>query len=99
MADRAYEQQNTSIIKAQRLLLELISTLNTQVDPDFSHRLTLLYEYMFNRLIEANVSDDVDALREVERLLSDLRTAWAQADREVSVIGQEAPQEQYAVLR
>ena len=49
--------------------------------------------------IEANVSDDMAALKEVEQILSELRTARAEADRQVSTGGREAQQEPYAVLR
>lgn len=84
MAALAYEEQNTCIIKAQRLLLELIYTLNPSADRDLAQRLTQLYEYMFNRLVEANVNDDAAALDEVLWHLGELRAAWAQADREVS---------------
>lgn len=83
MSTKAYEQQNTCIIKAQRLLLELIYTLNPNADRDLAQRLTQLYEYMFNRLVEANVNDDQAALDEVLWHLSELRSAWAEADREV----------------
>lgn len=87
MTQNAFEEKNTSIIKAQRLILELIYTLNPDVDPDFAHRLSLIYDYMFNRLVEANVSDDPSALKEVETKLMELRTAWAEADRQLSQTG------------
>jgi len=83
MADKSYEQQNTYIIKAQKLLLELIYTLNHDADRDLAQRLTQLYEYMFNRLVEANVSDDASAMDEVLWHLAELRGAWAEADRQV----------------
>ncbi len=84
METQAYEGQNTCLTKAQRILLELMYTLDHQADPDLAHRLTLLYEYLFNRLIEANVSDDINALREVEASLLNLRAAWADADRQLT---------------
>jgi flagellar protein FliS len=85
MSEKAYENQNTCIIKAQRIILELLWTLDSQADPEFAHRLTLLYDYLFNRLVEANVTDDMEALKEVEQHLVDLRTAWAEAERQLSV--------------
>jgi flagellar protein FliS len=82
MAAKEFEQQNTAIIKAQRIVLELIYTLDSKADPDLAHRLTLLYEYLFNRLIEANIYDDMEALDEVLNHLTELRSAWAEADRQ-----------------
>ena len=84
MASKSYELQNDCIIKAQRILLELISTLDSKASPDLAWRLTQLYEYLFNRLVEANVSDNVEALDEVRSRLVELRTTWADADRKLS---------------
>lgn len=84
MEAKAYEQQNTCILKAQRLLLELIYTLDKRPDPDLAQRLAQLYEYMFNRLVEANVNDNMPALEEVLAHLGNLRSAWAEADRELN---------------
>jgi flagellar secretion chaperone FliS len=84
MAAKAYEDQNICITKAQRLLLELIYTLDRKADPDLAQRLAQLYEYMFNRLVEANVDDNAAALDEVLRHLGELRSAWAEADRELT---------------
>lgn len=83
MTAKAYEQQNTCIIKAQRLLLELIYTLDKRPDPELAQRLAQLYEYMFNRLVEANISDNQTALDEVLTHLGNLRSAWEEADREL----------------
>ena len=84
MAAREYEAQNTCIIKAQRLILELMMTLDAKVAPDLAHRLMLLYEYMFNRLVEANVTDKPDVLDEVHERLTELRSTWAEADLRAS---------------
>jgi len=84
MADRNYEGQNTSIVKAQRIILSLASSLDHTADPDLAERLTRLYEYLFSRLIHANVSDDPEALSEVISHLAGLREAWAEADRSIT---------------
>lgn len=95
MAEHRYEGQNTCILKAQRIILELMSTLDSGADPELAQRLLQLYEYLFNRLIEANVSDDVAALDEVLSHLVELRHAWAEADRQTALAG--AGAELYAV--
>jgi flagellar secretion chaperone FliS len=40
-------------------------------------RLSDLYDYICMRLLQANLRNDVNALDEVLKLLSDLRAAWA----------------------
>ena len=98
MAVRAYEQQNSCIVKAERLILELIYTLDAKANPELAHRLTLIYEYLFNRLIEANVADDVDALDEVTGHLVEMRSAWAEADRNHSVSAERIEKTPYVAL-
>jgi flagellar protein FliS len=44
-----------------------------------------MYDYMYRRLIEANVSNDTGALQEVHGLVEEFRDTWKQAmqkDRE-----------------
>lgn len=59
---------------------------------DFSHgdelapRLAGLYDYMVRRLIHANVNNDAAALREVSRLLSEIRGAWAEIADDPAVV-------------
>lgn len=76
-----YEAQNAHITRTQSLLLELLMTLNRAVDPVLTDRLERLYRYMYDRLTEANVRDDEQALTEVAGMLASLREAWAEADR------------------
>ena len=38
-----------------------------------------LYDYMYSRLIEANIRKDSQPLQEVEQLLSELRDTWTEA--------------------
>lgn len=89
MAEKDYAGQNTNLQKAQRIILELIATLNMKVGGDLAQRLLQLYEYMFNRLVEANVTDSQETLEEVQRLLTDLRSAWEEADRRLAQPGAE----------
>lgn len=84
MAAKRYEDQNTCILKTQRIILELISTLNRDANPQLAESLLSLYEYMYNQLVDANIYDKIDTLKEVEKLLVELRAAWEEADRRVT---------------
>lgn len=68
-----------SLLKAQDIVSELMSSLNVQAGGELGAALLRLYEYMYRRLVQANVRKDASAAREVEELLSGLRDAWAQA--------------------
>ena len=67
------------LLKAQDIIAELMSALNVGAGGELAVRLLSLYEYMYRRLVHANVRKDAEAAREVERLLTELRGAWAAA--------------------
>jgi flagellar secretion chaperone FliS len=68
---------NSSLLKVQDIITELMSTLN--MDYEISHSLLSLYEYMKRRLIEGNIKKDLSILAEIEDMLKELRTVWSQA--------------------
>ncbi|MGE6413339.1 flagellar export chaperone FliS [Planococcus kocurii] len=77
MNDKNFQEKNTNIIKAQNIIQELRSTLNTDID--MSTDLEQMYEYMYSRLLEANMKNDLEALEDVEALMTDMRNTWKQA--------------------
>lgn len=80
MTEHKLDEQSANIIKAQNILLELISSLNTKVDPQLAANLHSIYNYMFDRLTEANLHDDQQALAEVLDIMTELRSTWAEAE-------------------
>lgn len=73
------DEKSINLGKAQAIITELMMTLNPQAAPELVANLANLYEYMFNRLSEANLNDDVKAASEVIEILTDLKDAWTQA--------------------
>ncbi|MEK5214795.1 flagellar export chaperone FliS [Psychrobacillus sp. FSL H8-0487] len=70
------ELKNTNIQKAQNILRELMITLDqTQT---ISQSMASLYEYMINRLIEANINNDASLVDEVYALTTEFRDTWKQ---------------------
>lgn len=70
---------NTQLIKAQTIIAELQGTLNMEAgDGKFSNEMYRLYDYYTRRLVEANLRKQVEPVIEVERLLGEVRTAWAE---------------------
>ncbi len=67
------------ITKASAILNELALSLDHSKQPELCRNLVELYDYMLRRLIEANTQQIEPPLVEVERLLSDLLSAWQQA--------------------
>ncbi|MBI5918497.1 MAG: flagellar export chaperone FliS [Nitrosomonadales bacterium] len=54
----------------------LQASLNLDTGGEIAQNLHDLYGYMIQRLLEANIHNDMERLDEVERLLSDLQGAW-----------------------
>ena len=67
----------SAISKAISIIDEgLNASLDKSVGGELVQNLSSLYEYMTMRLLTANLKNDMDALDEVARLLSDLKSAW-----------------------
>lgn len=75
--DKNIQDKNTNIQKAQKIVSELMVTLNHNVE--ISKDLLSLYDYMNRRLIEANIKNDIAILNEVEELVTEFRDTWKQA--------------------
>ncbi|NLK86247.1 MAG: flagellar export chaperone FliS [Clostridiaceae bacterium] len=75
--DKDVQKAHESIIRAEDILMEFKATLDMQYE--LSHGLALLYDYMLDRLFDANIKKDTDILAEVLHFAKDLRDTWAQA--------------------
>ncbi|MGN0940992.1 MAG: flagellar export chaperone FliS [Selenomonadaceae bacterium] len=71
------EEANTALQKAQNIITEFRVTLN--MDYEISHQLMPLYNYVYDRLVEANMKGDLKQLDEAKNIITELRDAWAAA--------------------
>lgn len=69
---------NEHLLKAQAILNELQSGLNMEAGGEFARTMHRLYDYHNRRLLEANLRKQIEPVVEVERLVRELRDAWAQ---------------------
>lgn len=76
IADHNIEEKNTNLIKAQKIIQELMVTLN--MDIAVSREMMSLYDYCNRRLIDANVKNDAAILSEVEGFIKEFRDTWKQ---------------------
>lgn len=69
--------RSNALMKAIDIILSGLSTsLNVEEGGELAHNLKSLYDYMVSRLIHANVHQDAAAIREVQKLLSEISGAW-----------------------
>lgn len=76
IAEKKIEKTNDNIKKTQDILVEFMSTLNFEEGGEIANNLYQLYEYMYQRLIRANIDKDVAAVSEVRGYLEELRETW-----------------------
>ena len=75
-----FEQANTSLQKAQNIISEFRITL--KMEYEISQQLLPLYNYVYDRLVEANLKSDISKVEEAKGIITELRDAWAQAMKE-----------------
>jgi len=79
--EKSYADANNYIIRVEDIIMEL----NMSLDMNFeiSKSLRNLYNFIYEKLIEANIKKDLSKLEEVEGLLAGLKEAWQEAYLEV----------------
>ena len=71
--------------KASSVVGELLSSLNMEEGGEIAKNLSRLYDFVLDRLINANMKNDERALDEAEKVLDILRSAWKDLDRNNTV--------------
>ncbi len=89
-AQKGIEENNVSkihenIVRAQNIIEEFQVTLDMQYE--ISQNLMRLYDYMYRRLVEANLKKDKMILDEVLGFAAELRDTWVQAMKSLSQQG------------
>ena len=77
--DKDYEGKGILISKTQAIIDELMNSLDFNVAPELCSSLQQLYLYINERLSDANIKLDPEAINEVVNLLNTLRDGWKQA--------------------
>ncbi len=76
--EKDFEKVNMYMGKAQDIIFELMASLDFEHE-EVSGRLYSLYDYMYQRLVEANIKKDAEKITEVEIMLGELRDTWKAA--------------------
>ena len=67
-----------SISRAIRIVMGLQGSLDIEKGGEIAANLGDLYDYCTRRLMHANLKNDLEAVQEVKRLISEIREAWSQ---------------------
>ena len=91
---KQFEESYSNIVKAQKIVLELSSSLNHKIEPEVTEKMASLYDYIHRRLVDANMSRHVEDINEAIRLLQYERDTWVMLVKKVK--GKEARQQAVA---
>jgi len=80
------QESHDNLIRCQDIIAELMGSLDLSAG-DIAYNLYRIYEYMYHRLVQANLHKDAKPLDEVARLLRELLPAWQQAAKEARLQG------------
>ncbi len=64
------------MLRAQRIVLELSSSMKVEMNPELCGKLSSLYNYVYRLLIDANLNKDAAKVTEALRLLHYQRDTW-----------------------
>jgi flagellar secretion chaperone FliS len=71
-----YEGSYNGISRAQRIIAELTSSLKHDVAPDLCKQLAALYNFVYRRLVEANIDHQLPPLDDALGILRYQRETW-----------------------
>ncbi|MCT4566324.1 MAG: flagellar export chaperone FliS [Maledivibacter sp.] len=77
LEDKNIEKVNEAILKVQDITIEFMSKVDTEYE--VGKQLFSLYEYIYRRLIEANMKKDPEILNEIYGMYEELRDTWQEA--------------------
>ncbi|THF80803.1 flagellar export chaperone FliS [Cohnella fermenti] len=76
---------NMFIQKTHKIVSELLFSLNEEKGGELAANLKNIYLYILDRLVQANVKKDKTILMECDGLLREIKSAWDQIGKEVSI--------------
>ncbi|MGK0289609.1 MAG: flagellar protein FliS [bacterium] len=73
-----YESAHKNLTKVGKILLELLSTLREDRGGEIGQNLKKLYLFCYENIVIANLKKDTQKIREIQKILNNLRDGWAQ---------------------
>lgn len=73
------QKANTNLIKAQKIIVEFRSTLDFKYP--VAQQFDIVYDYIYRRLVEANINKDKDIAEEALKYIREMRDTWKEVMR------------------
>lgn len=73
------EKSHIELTKVQRIFAELMMALDFDLGGELANNLLRIYEFVYHRVVQANMKKDVRLIDEVLPIVENLRETWTQA--------------------
>ncbi|WP_125152131.1 flagellar export chaperone FliS [Clostridium rectalis] len=77
--DKDITKAHENIVKTENIFYELMATLDVSQGGDWAPNLMSIYEFIINRLVEANLKKDAAIMDEIIPLIEEVRETWHEA--------------------
>jgi len=71
-----FETSYNKLTKAQNIILEMSHGLNHEVNPALCQQVAAIYDFLFRKLVDANLHRDVSAIDDALKVLAIERETW-----------------------
>ena len=78
---RDFERANEALTKAQKVVAELIGSLDMEKGGEIAFNLHRLYTFVWERLLHANLRKSVEPLQDAKQVWSQLCELWEQIEQ------------------
>ncbi len=82
MQKKDLQLQHNNLVKVQKIVAELMGSLDKEAGGAIADNLFRLYAHMLQELVSANLYDKIEQVENVKQMLEDLRETWQQIDRQ-----------------
>lgn len=79
LIDKNIQESHVNLVKTQDIFYELIVSLDVSMAGDWGESLRALYQFIVDKLSEANMKKNVEILDEVMPFIEDVRDTWREA--------------------
>ncbi len=69
---------NAALTRVQDIISELQFSINDEAG-EIAQQLSLLYDYLYRRALDANLTKDVTIIEEIVHMVRELRATWVEA--------------------
>ncbi|NKF06929.1 flagellar export chaperone FliS [Clostridium gasigenes] len=80
MEDKDIKKCHENIVKTQNIFTELMITLDQKAG-EWAVQMYRLYDFIKEKLVEANIKKDIKILDEIIPLIEEIRDIWNEADK------------------